>query len=337
MKKIEISVIIPTLNSEKYLEECLNSIRTQEYPQEKIEIIIIDGGSTDSTVDIAKKYKTIILKNPLKTGEAGKAVGLKKAKGEFILSIDSDNILENKDSLKRLIHPLLKNKKIVSSEVLYWAYRKQDTIINRYCALTGINDPLCLFLGNYDRYSYLTDKWTEMPHEEADKGDYLEVSLYSDKIPTMGANGYLVRKKALDSIEIGDYYFDIDVVYKLIQKGYRKISRPKIGIIHYYCKDFKTFIRKQTRRINDFIYHKSKKDRDYPWNKMNKLKLLKFIIYSTLIFPTFFQALRGFLEKKDIAWFFHPVACFSTLFIYGFGFLKGFFIKKHEERKGWKQ
>lgn len=336
-KKIDISIIIPTLNAEKYLTECLRAIRSQDYTQDKIEIIMPDAGSTDSTLKIARKFKVKILSNPLKTGEAGKAVGIRKASGQFILTVDSDNILESKDSIKKLIEPLLKDKKLVSSEVLFWAYRKKDNIINRYCALTGINDPVCLFLGNYDRWNYLSEKWTEMPHKEIDKGNYLEVTLDPNKIPTMGANGYMVRKSALDKIDIGDYYFDIDIVHKLVKKGYNKIARPKIGIIHYYCKDFKTFIRKQRRRINDFVYHQGKGDRDYPWNKMSKLKLVKFVIYSGLIIPTFIQALKGFWKKPDVAWFFHPVACFSTLLIYGFGFLRGVFIKKQEERKDWKQ
>lgn len=334
---IEISIIIPTLNSERYLGECLKSIKIQDYNQKKIEIIIVDGGSTDSTLKIAKKNNARIYYNPLKTGEAGKAVGIKKAHGEFILSMDSDNIFESKDSLSRLISPLLKNKKIVSSEVLFWSYRKEDSLINRYAALTGINDPVCLFLGNYDRYSYLTGKWTEMPHKEIDRGDYLEVTLDEQKIPTMGANGYLVRKEALDKIKIGDYYFDIDIVYKLIKKGYKTIARPKIGIIHYYCKDLKTFIKKQRRRINDFVYHQRREERDYPWSKMSKLKLLRFILYSFLIVPTFFQSLIGYLKKPDVAWFFHPVACFTTLWVYSFSFLKGLVKKGQESRKSWKQ
>ena len=50
----KISILIPTYNSEKYIEKCLNSVISQTYPN--IEIIIIDGGSTDKTLDIVKKY-----------------------------------------------------------------------------------------------------------------------------------------------------------------------------------------------------------------------------------------------------------------------------------------
>ena len=71
-----VSIVIPTYNSEATLEECLESIKKQDYPAEKTEIIIADGGSTDKTLEIAGKYTQNIFNNPLKTGEAGKAVGI---------------------------------------------------------------------------------------------------------------------------------------------------------------------------------------------------------------------------------------------------------------------
>lgn len=64
---------------------------------------------------------------------------------------------------------------IVASEPIKYTYRRQDGVINRYCALIGMNDPLCMFTGNYDRYCTITGKWTEVEREEIDKGDYLSI------------------------------------------------------------------------------------------------------------------------------------------------------------------
>lgn len=61
-----ISILIPTLNAASVLEKCLRSITTQDYLKDKIEIIIADGGSTDKTLEIARKYGAKIYKNPLK-------------------------------------------------------------------------------------------------------------------------------------------------------------------------------------------------------------------------------------------------------------------------------
>ncbi|MBU3967076.1 MAG: glycosyltransferase [Euryarchaeota archaeon] len=106
-----ISIITPTYNSAKTLTACLESIKNQDY-QGEIEIIIADGDSTDSTLEIARKYTDKIYPNPLKTGEAGKAVGIKHSKGEIIALIDSDNILPTEDWLSRM-----KNfKKVLSNQ-----------------------------------------------------------------------------------------------------------------------------------------------------------------------------------------------------------------------------
>jgi len=100
-KSPSISVIVPTYNSAKTLASCLESIKNQDYLGES-EIIIADGGSTDSTLEIAQKYTDNIYTNPLKTGEAGKAVGVKHAINEIIALIDSDNILPSEDWLSRM-------------------------------------------------------------------------------------------------------------------------------------------------------------------------------------------------------------------------------------------
>ena len=106
-----IFIITPTYNSAKTLTSCLDSIKNQDYKGD-IEIIIADGGSTDSTLEIAQKYTYKIYPNPLKTGEAGKAAGVKHAKNEIIALIDSDNILPLRDWLSSM-----KNfKKVLSNQ-----------------------------------------------------------------------------------------------------------------------------------------------------------------------------------------------------------------------------
>lgn len=333
---LEVSIIIPTLNSERTLEKCLKAIREQKYPQENIEIIVADGGSIDNTLKIAKKYNCNIVSNKLETGEAGKAVGLKKASKEIVCFIDSDNILPNRIWLQEMTFPFRDNE-IAGTEPLYYTWRKEDGYINRYCALMGMNDPLCFFLRNYDRYNYITKKWTEMPVKEMDKGKYIKIILNKKHLPTIGANGFLIRKKILKECPIKEYLFDIDVVYKLSLKGINKYAKVKIGVIHLFCKNIKTFTRKQRRRIRDFLYYQSLNTREYPWEKTNKIRIIKFILCTLLILPLFFQAIRGYLHKKDGAWFFHPLACVITLFVYTQeAFLSAVKIKK-VNRKNWSQ
>jgi len=66
---LSVSIIIPTLNSTRTLGLCLKSITSQNYPEELVEIIVADGGSTDQTKEISQAYFVKLVDNPLKTGE----------------------------------------------------------------------------------------------------------------------------------------------------------------------------------------------------------------------------------------------------------------------------
>ncbi len=316
-----VSIVIPTFNSEHVLKNCLNSIRTLDYPQEKIEIVIADGGSSDNTIEIASEYTDIILQNPLQTGEAGKSVGVEAAKNEIIALIDSDNLVDGRDWLRRMVEPF-KDEQIVGTEPICYTYRREDSPITRYSALLGMNDPLCLYLGNYDRYSYLTDKWTELSIETSDQGDYLLLELDDQNIPTIGANGFLVRRDAIRATDYRPYLFDIDVVYEMVKGGKNKFAKVKTGIVHVFAGDTATFLRKQRRRIRDYLYYKKKAMRMYPWNRQNKAGIFKFAVSTVLVVPVLLTSLRGYRRVQDRAWFYHVVACWVTLWVYASETLK---------------
>ena len=312
-----ISIVIPTYNSERTLTQCLESIARQDYPLEKIEIIIADGGSRDKTLEIAKKCKIDrILHNPLRTGEAGKAVGVEAAKNEIILLQDSDNILNGRKWLREMVEPF-EDPSIIGAEPLCYTYRKGDSLITRYCALLGMNDPICLYLGNYDRYSYVTGKWTELPVETKDNGNYLLLELDERNIPTIGANGFLIRAKALKKVKYKPYLFDIDVVYQLTRMGQNKFAKVKIGIVHLFANNIGTFLRKTYRRIRDYLFYEKNKMRRYPWRRLSFLNLAKFVFYTLLIIPLAKDSVKGYKTFPDKAWIFHPAACWFTLFTYG--------------------
>jgi len=333
-----ISVLIPTLNAASVLGSCLKSVVNQDYPPERIEIVIADGGSTDKTLVIAKKYKAKIYSNPLKTAEAGKAVALKKAKNEIVALIDSDNFLPDKNWLKRMVEPFA-DKEIIGSESWQFTYRRKDGFIDRYCALIGMNDPLCHFLGNYDRLNTLTGQWTSLPVKQEEKEGWLKVTIQPPLIPTIGANGTLIRRQTLAKSKlVGDYLFDIDIIAQLASKKVVKFAKVKIGIIHLYCgSNIKKFIRKQKRRIKDYLYYQKIGVRKYPWQQQNKWGLLKFIFSCATIIPLVYQSLRGCFKKPDSAWFFHPLACWLTLWVYGWVKISAIFGIKEMTRKGWGQ
>jgi len=330
-----MSVVTPTLNSERTLDLCLSSILGQNYSG-GIEIVVADGGSSDRTLEIAKSKKVRIVKNRLKTGEAGKAVGAKYAKGEILAFIDSDNVLPDRLWLNRMINPFLEDKEIIASEPLYFTYRKRDHWLTRYFALLGMGDPLNLFIGNYDRYSHISDKWTSLKLRTEDKGNYLLLYLKKE-IPTIGANGFLIRKSELKKYPVKDYLFDIDILKFLIKEKPIKVAKVKTGIIHLFSGDISTFVRKQRRRIRDYFYFQKAGVRPSESKSKVFLGVLKFVLASLTIVPLLLQLTVGYSRKRDKVWFFHPLACWLTLWVYGLESTRSVFIREQLSRKKWSQ
>lgn len=333
-----ISFIIPTLNAASVLETCLKSIKKQNL--KKYEIVIIDGGSTDNTLKIAKKYHAKIFKNPLKTAEAGKAVGVKKATGKYIALIDSDNILPTKNWLQKNINILKNNSQLIGTEPIKFTYRPKGGFIERYSALTGVNDPYAFVSGVYDRKNFINYKWTGLKIDQIDKNQYLQIILKPNRpIPTIGANGTIFKADFLKDNLKSNYLFDIDILVDYLNKNKKPIyfAKVKQGIIHTFCESsIKKFIRKQNRRITDYFFYQNL--RQFNWNQTNKSGILKFIFYTILIIPMLFDTFRGFFHKPDSAWFFHPLACFITLYLYVINTLKNKIgLLKQLNRQNWQQ
>ena len=98
-----ISIIIATYNSEKYLEQCLNSIFKQNY--KNYEIIVIDNKSTDKTLKILKKYEKSIdiwISEPDKGIFHAMNKGIKISKGKIISILNSDDYY-NQNALKIIV------------------------------------------------------------------------------------------------------------------------------------------------------------------------------------------------------------------------------------------
>ncbi len=314
---ITLSIVIPTLNAQLQLKQCLASIRSQSYPQNKIEIIVADGGSTDNTLKIAKFYKCRIVKNKLKTAEAGKAAGLTFSRGLYVAFIDSDNILPDPNWLKSMLAPF-KNTSIVISEPWAFTYRRHAGFIERYSSLIGSNDPYSYICGSYDRFSLLSGNWTGLPLNQHNYKSFIQVNLTSStSLPTIGANGTIFRSSFLRLLNIDKYLFDIDLISSYLNSHSNiTIAKVKTGIIHTYCESsIQKFIRKQTRRMTDYYIYRNL--RLFNWQKSNTSCIPKFIIYTLSIVLPILDSFKGFFKKPDPAWFFHPIACLLSLWIYG--------------------
>lgn len=90
-----ISVVVPVYNEEKYIANCIESMLGQDYPQDKMEWMFVDGGSQDSTRSILEGYRERypmlikVLDNPHKTVPYAMNIGIRAAVGQYIIRLDA--------------------------------------------------------------------------------------------------------------------------------------------------------------------------------------------------------------------------------------------------------
>ena len=107
-----ISIITPSLNSDRFISECITSVINQSYSN--WELLIVDGGSTDKTIKIIEDFtlsdpRIKLIHNPNDNGTSqARSVGIKEAGGEYLAFIDSDDIWD-KDKLQKQIEFLEQN------------------------------------------------------------------------------------------------------------------------------------------------------------------------------------------------------------------------------------
>lgn len=121
-----VSIIIPTLHEESNIERCLISLKNLDYP--KYEIIVVDGGSSDRTVEIARNYADKVIVDPsLPEGWIGKSygchLGYEAARGDILLFTDADTV-HHPTSLRTFVGQLLGSDAALLSLLPYQISKK---------------------------------------------------------------------------------------------------------------------------------------------------------------------------------------------------------------------
>lgn len=306
-----ISIILPTYQAEKYLKNCFKSISIQNYPKDKLEVLVIDGGSIDNTLKMAKKFNvftTRVLHNPYKDAESGKSIGIEAAKGDVIALIDADNELVGKNWLRVMVRPLTEDQNIFGVESP-WLVRKKDPLINQYVTLLQIADPLARCFS------------PQMKME--DRGTYTVYHLKMGQTPVVGANGFLWRKNLIKIInKYKPKFEEVNYISLMVQRGYLVYARVKhVGIYHHYCTSILSYIKKRLKIGRKFMERKEKKQAT--WVDQSAYYYFMFaILYNISFFGPLWEAIRGYKKTANSAWFLHPFISFLTIVIYTYAYFE---------------
>jgi len=93
---MHVSIIIPVYNGEKFIQRAIRSVVDQNFPRKQFEIIVVDDGSTDNTLDIIQPFKDTIriMRHEKNMGLAtSRNTGIKAARGQYVVNLDADDYL----------------------------------------------------------------------------------------------------------------------------------------------------------------------------------------------------------------------------------------------------
>ena len=225
-----VDVVIPTYNSETIISRCLEGIKNQQYPG-IVNIIIIDGGSTDRTVEIAKTFhcEIYILPGIYSNGLTGaRNIALKYCHGDLYWAIDTDNVLIGKDVLYKIVRPFMD--------------------------IADIH--ITLPMTAWERSQHGMDKWLAV-NEQINVGSMAETCEKKENwlvIRDMSfglTNASLVRTTSIK--EVGGYDSDVRVLRRMRSKG---LSRGVVVLdaffYHYQAESYIKWLKKLNRRIKMF-------------------------------------------------------------------------------------
>jgi glycosyltransferase involved in cell wall biosynthesis len=225
MPKMKLTVYIPCYNAAEYLEKSIGSLLGQTRPPD--EILIIDDGSTDKSVEIASSFPVKVVRHERNEGlAAARNTAFRNASHELVGAIDAD-VYPNKDWLEQLLRPFSDPQVVGTGGRLIEAFR--ETPADAWRALQ-----LCQDLGEQ------------------------RIVIDGDSHKCLGGFGTILKKNIVQ--EIGGYnesyrtnFEDVDLCGRLVRAGHRLVFEPRAIAYHQRQDTVHSVIR--TAWNWDFYFH----------------------------------------------------------------------------------
>ncbi|MBI2547517.1 MAG: glycosyltransferase family 2 protein [Candidatus Aenigmarchaeota archaeon] len=211
-----VSVVVLNYNGERFIKDCLESLKNIDYDNDRFEVIVVDNASTDKSVEVIKKYTpwAKFIETGKNLGYAGgNNVGVENAKGEYLVILNPDTEVD-KNWLKELVKHIISDSGIgaCSSKVLYYADKSKINTIGGFWSVLGVSGSI----GEMD---------------SQDKYDDTVYTFY----PT-GCSMIMKKELYLSLGKFDDDYFlyceDPDIGWRIWDNGYKVCLAPKSIVYH---------------------------------------------------------------------------------------------------------
>jgi len=214
-----VSIITVNLNGKKYLKDLFKSLYSLNYPQEKLEIILVDNNSTDGSVEYVKNsYPEVkIIKNNYNTGFAvANNLGARQAKGQYLAFLNNDMKVDC-NWLIELIKPIYGDKEVICAG-------------SKVLSIDGKNLDFAGSMINFEGKGFQIDYGLDIKKDTHHQYCF---------IPFANGGSMLVKKDVF--LESGGfdedffaYYEDVDFGWRLWVLGYRVVFAPKSIAYHFH-------------------------------------------------------------------------------------------------------
>lgn len=216
MKEVDVSIVIPAFNSSSTIGATIEACLNQDYPLDKIEIIVVDDGSKDTTRDTVKKYPVRYIYQEKKGPASARNTGWRAARGDAICFIDADCV-PYKDWIFKLVR--------------HYDREHIGAIAGSY-AVDGAENLLDKFVHHEIKYRH-----SLMP-------------LYSH---SFGTYNVLIKRYVLEELGGFDSSFstasgeDSDLSYRIIKRGYRIYFEKDALVSHHNILKLSKYLATQFR------------------------------------------------------------------------------------------